>query len=32
MLELLLIHCPRIPREQAIDSETKGIDRDFDFI
>lgn len=29
MLGMQLICCPRIPREQTTDSETKGTDRDF---
>lgn len=30
LLGMLPIHCLRMPREQATDSETKGIDRDFE--
>lgn len=32
MLAMLLIHCPRVPKKQATDSETKGTERDFDVI
>lgn len=32
LLGLLPIRCPRILREQTTDSETKGINRDFDII
>lgn len=32
LLGILLIRCPRIPKKQATDSETKGTERGFDVI